>query len=75
LEQYSIIITTVATQPENKMIAQEKMVEVIRADVVDLINEVGVEETAEVYGVEYDAEDSFVFVEQCVAAELDRAFC
>lgn len=57
------------------MIAQDKMVELIRMDVIDSINDVGVIETAAVYDVEYDKTDTRNnFIERCIASELERCY-
>ena len=55
-------------------ISHEKMVELIRADVVDAINERGPLATAEEYGVEFVTGDTRQFIDQCVSAELDRCY-
>lgn len=56
-------------------ISQERMVQMVRDDVIDSIDDVGVAETAVVYDVEYDASESRnVFIDQCIASELNRCY-
>jgi len=56
-------------------ISQVEMTKMIRMDVVDMIADVGVRETAETYGVDpADARTRVELIDLCVAAELNRCY-
>lgn len=54
--------------------SQEQMAQLIRQDVIDSINQYGVQKTAAEYGVKYDQRDAVRFIDDCVAAEMSRAY-
>lgn len=55
--------------------SQDRMVQLVRQDVLDMIADRGLEATADEYGVDYDAACTRAeFVDRCVAEELTRCY-
>ena len=56
-------------------ISQEAMVEMIRQDVLEAIQDQGVEDTAGEYGVDIEkGEPREQFIGRCITAELNRCY-
>jgi hypothetical protein len=55
--------------------SQDRMVQLVRQDVLEMIADRGVEATSEEYGVDFDGACTRAeFVDRCVAEELSRCY-